>query len=74
MGLWIGCWLSLTGCATNSDKLVVTTEDDSAACDTKVRADCISVTPGFVLGRITDKELIVRLERALKVCAAGQVR
>lgn len=41
---------------------------DSVICDASRRDDCVSVTLGFVEGRVDDLARIIQLQQALKAC------
>jgi len=58
--------LSCVGCSRTLPEPRDTS--DSMICDASIRQDCISVTEGFVYGRIDDESRIIRLQQALKAC------
>ena len=60
--LWIGWWLSISGCAATPLEPLDAT--DSVQC----KKDCVSVTKGFVLQRLMDLEQIIILQADLRNC------
>ena len=45
--------------------------EDSVVCD-PVKDDCVLVKRGFLMGRLTDADKIVRLQADLKQCHSGR--
>jgi len=62
----ITLWLSCVSC--NGTLPEARDTSDSLLCDPTTRQDCISVTEGFVFGRVEAVSRIIRLQQALKAC------